>query len=164
MSSYTVEGFWNPGKWKQLSLQRPEEGTGIRFVLMQVCFYVILIWFWFRNRNFASLSLLVLFYPRTTSIFLLISLLAEPLLLRVVENRDRNPSSLSIARSSKFVQLSLRRRKSSLFKVQNSVLYKPQIYHQNDLQMRIDFLNQIFMSFQRNTFVCKRFQTHISFH
>ncbi|XP_014495739.1 putative uridine kinase C227.14 isoform X1 [Vigna radiata var. radiata] len=42
---------------------------------------------------------------------------AEPLLLRVVENRDRNPSSLSIARSSKFVQLSLRRRKSSLFKV-----------------------------------------------
>ncbi|WVZ06429.1 hypothetical protein V8G54_019775 [Vigna mungo] len=42
---------------------------------------------------------------------------AEPLLLRVVENRDRNPSSLSIARSSKFVQLSLRTRKSSLFKV-----------------------------------------------
>ncbi|XP_047159853.1 uncharacterized protein LOC124830233 isoform X2 [Vigna umbellata] len=42
---------------------------------------------------------------------------AEPLLLRVVENRDRIPSSLSIARSSKFVQLSLQTRKSSLFKV-----------------------------------------------
>ncbi|XP_052728942.1 putative uridine kinase C227.14 isoform X2 [Vigna angularis] len=42
---------------------------------------------------------------------------AEPLLLRVVENRDRIPSSLSIARSSKFVQLSLHPRKSSLFKV-----------------------------------------------
>ncbi|KAL5155135.1 putative uridine kinase [Glycine soja] len=42
----------------------------------------------------------------------------EPLLLRVDEARDRKPSSLSIARPSKFVQLSLARtRKSSLFKV-----------------------------------------------
>nr|XP_007162491.1 hypothetical protein PHAVU_001G156700g [Phaseolus vulgaris]ESW34485.1 hypothetical protein PHAVU_001G156700g [Phaseolus vulgaris] len=35
----------------------------------------------------------------------------------VVENRDRNPCSLSIARSSQFVQLSLPTRKSSLYKV-----------------------------------------------
>ncbi|CAJ1902707.1 unnamed protein product [Sphenostylis stenocarpa] len=42
---------------------------------------------------------------------------AEPLFLRGVENRDRNPCSLSILRSCKFVQLSLRTRKSSLFKV-----------------------------------------------
>ncbi|KAH1194966.1 putative uridine kinase [Glycine max] len=42
----------------------------------------------------------------------------EPLLLRVDEARDRKPSSLSIARPSKFVQLSLARtRKSSFFKV-----------------------------------------------
>ncbi|KAL9331823.1 hypothetical protein ACSQ67_001433 [Phaseolus vulgaris] len=34
-----------------------------------------------------------------------------------VENRDRNPCSLSIARSSQFVQLSLPTRKSSLYKV-----------------------------------------------
>ncbi|RDX86478.1 hypothetical protein CR513_32189 [Mucuna pruriens] len=43
---------------------------------------------------------------------------AEPLLLRTVEACNRNPCSLSIARPSKFVQLSLAQtRKSSLFKV-----------------------------------------------
>ncbi|TKY62398.1 ATP binding kinase [Spatholobus suberectus] len=42
----------------------------------------------------------------------------EPLLLRIAEPRDRNPCSLSIARPSKFVQLSLAQtRKTSLFKV-----------------------------------------------
>lgn len=50
-----------------------------------------------------------------------ISLHTEPLLLRVDEARDRKPSSLSIARPSKFVQLSLARtRKSSFFKVHDS--------------------------------------------
>nr|KYP54791.1 Putative uridine kinase C227.14 family [Cajanus cajan] len=151
-SSTTTRGYWNQARpWPGLLLCNPSDfPNGVSF---RITFPPPLI--------VIARSLL------TTSI----SLHTEPLLLRTVEPRDRNPFSVSIARPSKFLQLSLpqtRNRNGSIFKVHNSdfscfkrfncIMQKPQIQFQNDLQKKIDLSNRIFMLFRLNiSFACLRY-------